>query len=62
MEAAAPEELRRIFTLLDYLGVAIFAITGALVAARARQDFITCAFAIRAGAICRGWKLPIHPG
>jgi uncharacterized membrane protein YeiH len=44
MDAAALEELRRIFTLLDYLGVAIFAVTGALVAARARQDFITCAF------------------
>jgi uncharacterized membrane protein YeiH len=37
-------ELARIFTALDYLGVAIFAITGALVAARARQDFVTCAF------------------
>jgi uncharacterized membrane protein YeiH len=44
MEAAALDELRRIFTALDYLGVAIFAVTGALVAARARQDFITCAF------------------
>ena len=21
-----------------------------------------CAFAIRAGAIARGWKLPVHPG
>jgi uncharacterized membrane protein YeiH len=44
MEAAALEELRRIFIALDYLGVAIFAVTGALVAARARQDFVTCAF------------------
>ena len=44
IEAAALDELRRIFTVLDYVGVAIFAITGALVAARARQDFITCAF------------------
>lgn len=37
-------DLLRIFRLLDYFGVAIFAITGALVAARARQDFVTCAF------------------
>ncbi|WP_374386289.1 trimeric intracellular cation channel family protein [Sandaracinobacter sp.] len=44
MEPAALEELRRIFIALDYLGVAIFAITGALVAARARQDIVTCAF------------------
>lgn len=44
MEAAALEDLRRIFVALDYLGVAIFAVTGALVAARARQDFVTCAF------------------
>jgi uncharacterized membrane protein YeiH len=44
MEAAALEDLRRIFIALDYLGVAIFAVTGALVAARARQDFVTCAF------------------
>ena len=44
MDAAALEELRRVFTLLDYLGVAVFAVTGALVAARARQDFVTCAF------------------
>jgi uncharacterized membrane protein YeiH len=44
MEAEALEELRRLFTALDYVGVAIFAVTGALVAARARQDFVTCAF------------------
>jgi uncharacterized membrane protein YeiH len=44
MEAAALDELRRLFILLDYVGVAIFAVTGALVAARARQDFVTCAF------------------
>ena len=44
MEPAALEELRRIFIALDYLGVAIFAVTGALVAARARQDIVTCAF------------------
>jgi uncharacterized membrane protein YeiH len=44
MDSAALEELRRVFELLDYLGVAIFAVTGALVAARARQDFVTCAF------------------
>lgn len=37
-------DLLRFFLLLDYVGVAIFATTGALVAARARQDFITCAF------------------
>ncbi len=44
MDQAALDELRRIFIALDYLGVAIFAVTGALVAARARQDFVTCAF------------------
>jgi uncharacterized membrane protein YeiH len=44
MDPQALEELRRIFILLDYVGVAIFAVTGALVAARARQDFVTCAF------------------
>lgn len=44
MEQAALDELRRIFVALDYLGVAIFAVTGALVAARARQDIVTCAF------------------
>jgi uncharacterized membrane protein YeiH len=44
MDQAALDELRSIFAALDYLGVAIFAVTGALVAARARQDFVTCAF------------------
>jgi uncharacterized membrane protein YeiH len=44
MDSVALEDLRQIFIALDYLGVAIFAITGALVAARARQDFVTCAF------------------
>lgn len=44
MEAEALEHLRRIFLALDYVGVFIFAVTGALVAARARQDFVTCAF------------------
>jgi uncharacterized membrane protein YeiH len=44
MEAAALEELTRLFILLDYVGVAIFAVTGALAAARARQDIVTCAF------------------
>jgi uncharacterized membrane protein YeiH len=44
VDPAALEDLRQIFIALDYLGVAIFAVTGALVAARARQDFVTCAF------------------
>jgi uncharacterized membrane protein YeiH len=44
MEQAALDDLVRLFVALDYLGVAIFAVTGALVAARARQDFVTCAF------------------
>jgi uncharacterized membrane protein YeiH len=36
--------------LLDYLGVAVFALTGALVAARKRQDFIAfIAFAVFTG-------------
>jgi uncharacterized membrane protein YeiH len=44
MEPAALEDLRRVFIALDYVGVFIFAVTGALVAARVRQDFVTCAF------------------
>lgn len=44
MEAEALEQLRRLFLALDYVGVFIFAVTGALVAARVRQDFVTCAF------------------
>lgn len=44
MEAEAFEQLRRVFLVLDYVGVFIFAVTGALVAARVRQDFVTCAF------------------
>ena len=44
MDPGALEDLRRVFIALDYIGVAIFAITGALVAARARQDIVTCAF------------------
>ena len=44
MDAEAFEQLRRIFLALDYVGVFIFAVTGALVAARARQDFVSCAF------------------
>jgi uncharacterized membrane protein YeiH len=44
MGDAALEDLRQIFVMLDYVDVAIFAVTGALVAARARQDFVTCAF------------------
>ena len=44
MDAETLEHLRRVFLALDYVGVFIFAVTGALVAARARQDFVTCAF------------------
>jgi uncharacterized membrane protein YeiH len=44
LEAEALEQLRRLFLALDYVGVFIFAVTGALVAARVRQDFVTCAF------------------
>ncbi len=44
MDPDALDQLRRLFVALDYVGVAIFAVTGALVAARARQDFVTCAF------------------
>lgn len=44
MDAEALEQIRRIFLALDYVGVFIFAITGALVAVRHRQDFLTCAF------------------
>jgi uncharacterized membrane protein YeiH len=28
----------------DYIGVGIFAVTGALVGAKSRQDIVTCAF------------------
>ncbi|MCG2841569.1 TRIC cation channel family protein [Sandaracinobacter sp. RS1-74] len=44
MDAEAFEHLKRVFLALDYVGVFIFAVTGALVAARVRQDFVTCAF------------------
>ncbi|WP_207790399.1 trimeric intracellular cation channel family protein [Sandaracinobacter neustonicus] len=44
MDAEALDQLRRIFLALDFVGVFIFAVTGALVAARVRQDFVTCAF------------------
>ena len=44
LEADTLEQLRRLFLALDYVGVFIFAVTGALVAARVRQDFVTCAF------------------
>mgnify|MGYP001097372129 CR=1 FL=1 len=44
MDTDALDQLRRIFLLLDYVGVCIFAITGALVAARKRQDLVTCVF------------------
>lgn len=44
LEAEALEQLRHILLALDYVGVFIFAVTGALVAARVRQDFVTCAF------------------
>lgn len=44
MDAEALDQLRRVFLALDYVGVFIFAVTGALVAARVRQDFVTCAF------------------
>lgn len=44
LEAEALEQLRQVLLVLDYVGVFIFAVTGALVAARVRQDFVTCAF------------------
>ncbi len=44
MEPLALEELKGLFIALDYVGVFLFAVTGALAAARARQDFVTCAF------------------
>lgn len=44
LDADALEQIRRIFLWLDFVGVFIFAVTGALVAARVRQDFVTCAF------------------
>lgn len=44
MDNDAFEQIRHIFLALDYVGVFIFAVTGALVAIRARQDFLTCAF------------------
>ena len=36
MEAEAFDHLRRVFLALDYVGVFIFAVTGALIAARVR--------------------------
>jgi uncharacterized membrane protein YeiH len=43
-------DLPQMLAWLDYAGVAVFAITGALVAARARQDVVTgCFFAVLTG-------------
>lgn len=44
MDPEALDTVRRVFLALDYVGVFLFALSGALVAARARQDIITCAF------------------
>ncbi|MGQ5701782.1 trimeric intracellular cation channel family protein [Sandaracinobacteroides sp. A072] len=44
MNGEIPAELRQALIWLDFAGVALFAITGALVAARARQDIITLGF------------------
>lgn len=44
MSADPLDQLRSIFLSLDYVGVMIFAISGALVAARKRQDLVTCVF------------------
>ncbi len=43
-DAAAPAELRQVCIALDYPGLFIFAVIGALVVARARQDIVTGAF------------------
>ena len=43
-------ELRTVLVWLDFAGVAVFAVTGALVAAQTRQDIITtCFFAVLTG-------------
>lgn len=44
MDVEALNQLRQVFIALDYLGVLVFALTGALVAARSRQDWVTCIF------------------
>ncbi len=44
MQEGLADELLAALAWLDFAGVALFAITGALVAARARQDIITCGF------------------
>ena len=44
MDLEALSQLRQVFIALDYLGVLVFALTGALVAARSRQDWVTCIF------------------
>lgn len=44
IDAAALQQLRPVFNILDYIGVFLFAITGALVAARARLDIVTGIF------------------
>lgn len=43
IDALLPE-LAELLARLDYAGVAVFAIGGALVGARARQDIVTCIF------------------
>jgi uncharacterized membrane protein YeiH len=44
MDAVAPPALPAIIGLLDLAGIAVFALTGALLAARLRQTFVTLAF------------------
>ena len=44
MDAVAPPALPAIIGLLDLAGIAVFALTGALLAAQLRQTFVTMAF------------------
>ena len=48
------EQLRPALVALDFLGVAVFALTGALAAARAKQTIITFAFFAAATGIGGG--------
>ncbi|MGL4543180.1 MAG: trimeric intracellular cation channel family protein, partial [Polymorphobacter sp.] len=48
------EQLRPALAALDFLGVAVFALTGALAAARAKQTIITFAFFASATGIGGG--------
>jgi uncharacterized membrane protein YeiH len=49
-------KFENVITLLDWTGIIVFSLTGALVASRNQMDLF--GFALRGGAIRFGWSLP----